>query len=135
MDYTIPLVVLACYLLHLFHQWVSRKPTVGALVVAELDAGPEAGPEVVSTRVARQVAYEFKAEFGELRYNNANRCIAGDWVRKRFRAMDMRYVDIVRHMDVCVELCLTPTVHSVGASELARTPEVRARRALVAPPK
>jgi hypothetical protein len=78
-----------------------------------------------------EVAYEFKAEFGEMRYNKANRTIAGDWVRKQLRARDVRIVDIVRLMDMCVELCLTPTGASVEAAQYARSYEARARRAAV----
>lgn len=123
-------MVVACYILHLVYTWWNR-PTWGAGVVRELDVGPDEGPNVHTTAVARRVAYEFKAEFGELRYNKANRCIAAEWVRRKFRDMDMRYVDIVMHMDVCVELCLLPTKHAVLATGLAATPEVRARRAVV----
>ena len=130
MDPTIPLVVVACYLLYAFLAWLHR-PTWGAEVVRDIDDGPNDTDGRAVSAVARRVAYEFKAEFGELRYNKANRCIASDWVRRRFRDMDMRYVDIVIHMDVCVELCLTPTCHAVRAARLAATPEVKGRRALV----
>ena len=110
--------------------WFS--PTWGAEVVAEIDADPDVNTQDGATsNIARRVAYEFKAEFGELKYTKANRCIAGDWVRKRFREMDMRYVDIAIHMDMCVELCLLPTKHAVRAAALARTHEVRDRRSVV----
>jgi len=99
---------------------------------AEIDADPDVNTQDGATsNIARRVAYEFKAEFGELKYTKANRCIAGDWVRKRFREMDMRYVDIAIHMDMCVELCLLPTKHAVRAAALARTHEVRDRRSVV----
>lgn len=117
-----------CYLI-----W-RMTPGVGATVVAELDAGPDAEGEY-TTRCARLAAYEFKAEFGELKYNKANRCIASDWVRKHFRNMDMRAVDIVRHMDVCVELCLLPTAGAVRAARLAKDTDIRARRNAVDPCK
>lgn len=107
-----------------------RQPTIGAKLVADVDSNPDADG-LVTTRAARMAAYAFKAEHGELRYNKANRVIAGDWVRKHFRAMDMRDVDIVMHMDIAVELCLLPTSRAVMAADLARTREVRERRAAV----
>lgn len=130
MDLTIPLVILACYLVHRIVCWWNR-PTWAAEVVREIDADPEDAKDGHTSAVARRVAYEFKAEFGEMRYNKANRCIAAEWVRRRFRDMDMRYVDIVRHMDVCVELCLLPTKHAVAASRIAASREVRERRSAV----
>lgn len=87
---------------------------------------------VVSTPLTRELAYEFKAEFGELRYNKANRILAGDWVRLRLAKIpDLRAVDRVKHMDIAIELCLLPTKHAVAASKLARSREVRARRGAV----
>jgi hypothetical protein len=101
-------------------------------VLAELDAGDDL--EGISTsRLSRVLAYEFKAEFGEMRYNNANRIIAGGWVRQKLSEMkDLRKVDMVRHAEMAVELCLLPTAHAVRAAELAKTAEVRGRRAAVA---
>lgn len=104
-------------------------------MVQELDCGPDADGQRVTTRAATMAAYEFKAEFGELKYNKANRILAGDWVRKHFLDMGMRKVDIVRHMDIAVELCLLPTCNAVRAAELARTREVRERRSVVDLPK
>lgn len=106
------------------------RPRGGADVLRELDEGPD-GACVLTTRCAMLAAYEFKAVYGELRYNKANRCIASDWVRKHFRDMDMRNVDIVRHMDIAVELCLLPTKAAVKASHLARDGDIKARRAAV----
>lgn len=111
--------------------WYTR-PSDGARLVREVDLDPEEEiPNTLTTRAARMAAYAFKAEFGEMRYNKANRLIAGDWVRKHFRDGGMRYVDIARHMDIAVELCLLPTSSAATAAELARTREVRARRAAV----
>lgn len=104
-------------------------------MVAEVDQDPEEEGGVVTTRAARMAAYEFKAEFGEMKYTKANRLIAGDWVRRHFRASGMRYVDIVRHMDIAVELCLLPTEQAVRSSQLAATREVRERRAAVEHPR
>lgn len=107
-------------------------PSNGAQLVAEVDMDPDSeGNSQLTTRAARMAAYAFKAEFGELRYNLANRRIAGDWIRKHFRDGGMRNVDIVRHMDIAVELCLLPTSSAVMAATLARTLEVRERRAAV----
>jgi hypothetical protein len=132
MDPTILLVVLVGVALGLLI-WITR-PRVrwGATVLAELDAGDDL--EGVSTsRLSRVLAYEFKAEFGEMRYNNANRIIAGGWVRQKLSEMkDLRKVDMVRHAEMAVELCLLPTAHAVRAAELAKMAEVRGRRAAVA---
>jgi len=108
-----------------------RKPTIGAKVVAELDLGPDWGSVGVTTRYQRELAYRFKAEFGEMRYNKANRIIASDWCRKTMKDEDVRVVDQVRHLPLAIELCLLPTQHSVAAAEVAGTYEVRARRAAV----
>jgi len=99
-----------------------------AKLIADLD---EADSADKPTRCAVMTAYEFKAEFGELNYNKANRIIAGDWVRKKFKEMDMRAVDIVRHMSITVELCLVPTTDAVVAASFARALETRKRRGLV----
>jgi hypothetical protein len=117
----------------LYLMWLIR-PRIGAKVVQELDEGPDVVGEH-TTRCARMAAYEFKAEFGELKYNKANRCIASDWVRKHFRDKEMRAVDIVRHMDICVELCLLPTAGAVAAANLAKDRDIRARRAACDPCK
>jgi len=67
--------------------------------------------------------------------NNSPAVVAGDWVRKHFRDSGMRYVDIVHHMDIAVELCLLPTAGAVRSAQLARTHEVCARRAAVDSPR
>jgi len=103
-----------------------------AEVIADLDKADSA---CKLTRCGVMTAYEFKAEFGELKYNKANRIIAGDWVRKKFKEMDMRAVDIVRHMSITVELCLVPTTEAVVAASFARDLETRKRRGLVDNPK
>jgi hypothetical protein len=115
--------------------WAFTRPSEGAQLVSEVDLDPEGDEPGLTTRAARMAAYAFKAEFGELRYNKANRIVAGDWVRKHFRDGGMRYVDIVRHMDIAVELCLLPTESAVTAARLARTREVAARRAVVDTPR
>jgi hypothetical protein len=128
----IPLAVCVIVLVVVVRLW--RRPSIGAKLVAAIDSDPE-GNCSITTRAARMAAYAFKAEFGELRYNKANWLVAGDWVRKHFRDMGMRNVDIVRHMDIAVELCLLPTEAAVLSSSLARTREVRERRSAVDLPK
>ncbi len=73
--------------------WLWSRPTYGAKVLSEfddvrnLDFDNEDETGRYTTRCARLVAYKFKAEFGEMRYNKANKCIAGDWVRREFKEM------------------------------------------------
>jgi hypothetical protein len=87
--------------------------------------------DLTTTHSARALAYEFKAEFGELAYNKANRVIATEWVLRRHKEMSMRHVDSARHTPITVELCLLPTQHAVRATELSRSAEFRGRRAAV----
>jgi hypothetical protein len=111
--------------------WVwPTKPTMGAQLVQEIDVGPD-WTGVVSTKYQRELAYRFKAAYGELRYNNANLNIASDFCRKAMREEDVRFVDQVSILPVAVQLCLLPTIHALRATQLANTPEVRARRAAV----
>jgi hypothetical protein len=115
-------------------RWL-RSSTAGATLVAEVDLGPDWTSVGVTTPYQRQLAYQFKAEFGELRYNKANRIIAGDWCRKAMADNDVRLTDRVRLLPLAVELCLLPTRHAVQAAELAATYEVRHRRAAADLPK
>lgn len=81
-----------------------------------------------TTAKQRYIAYQFKAEFGEMAYNKANRTIASEWVRNYMRAHDWRTVDIVQQFPMVVELCLTPTVAVETASKFASDLLVRGRR-------
>nr|WRQ65823.1 tombus P33-like protein [Tolivirales sp.] len=127
------LVVVVELVLRVRRWWT--RPTAGAQLVRELDAGPDAGPQVVSTWYQRDLAYRFKAEYGELRYNNANLCIASDFCRKVMKQEDVRYTDMARILPLAMQLCLLPTDQAAIASQLAKTHEVMARRAAVDCPK
>jgi len=89
----------------------------------------------VTTRVQRLLAYEFKAEFGDLRYNKANRLLAGDWVRKRMKDMGMRPLHITRLSPMTTELCLVPSVEGIEAQRFAASGLVQGRRAVVELPR
>lgn len=101
----------------------------------ELDAGPYWLGEIATTRYQRELAYRFKAAHGELKYSKANRIIASDWCRMTMKEENVRAVDIVRHLALAVELCLTPTRDTVIAAQYAASREVRRRRAAVDLPK
>nr|UUW21100.1 MAG: hypothetical protein [Sanya tombus-like virus 5] len=116
--------------------WRPRQPGAGRQLVDELDHGPAEWSDVVSTPYQRELAYRFKAEFGELRYNNANRIIAGEWVRKAMAEnKDLRLADRVWLAPVTEQLCLLPTRAAVFASALASDPDVIGRRAMHSAPK
>jgi hypothetical protein len=116
-------------------RWIRPSATVGAQLLAELDAGPDWNSVGVTTRYQRELAYRFKAEFGELRYNKANRIIASSWVLKTMAGDDVRYVDRVKLEPLAVQLCLLPTQAAVTAARIAQMHEVCARRSAVELPK
>jgi len=89
------------------------------------------------SRPGHAAAIAFKEKFGELRYNNANRCVAGDFVRKWLRDTypDMRSVDRVRHTEMAVELALLPTEAAVEAAAFAASAAAARRRAAVNCPR
>lgn len=91
----------------------------------------------VCTRLAFEAAMACKEKYGELRYNNANRLVAGDFVRDYLRKQypDLRVVDRVMHASYAVELALTPTRFALAAQRYSQNPCVVSRRAGVAPPK
>jgi hypothetical protein len=106
-------------------------------ILADLDSFDE---ETISARFAttpiqRKLAYQFQAKYGVMRYNKANRILASEWVRAEMASMSMRSIDIVRHMDLTIELCLTPTSSAVHAQELASSRAIRERRAAFDSPK
>lgn len=78
-----------------------------------------------------------KAHYGELRCNNANKLIVGEFVRKWFRdnVPDIRNIDIIRHTPMAVELALTPSFAAVEAQDYARSVAVQRRRGAVDLPK
>nr|WPR18411.1 MAG: RNA-dependent RNA polymerase [Owegonang virus 8] len=78
-----------------------------------------------------------KEKYGDLRYNNANRLVSGDFCRDYLRKNypDLRVVDRVKHATYAVELALTPTAYSLACMRYAREESVAARRGAVAPPK
>lgn len=116
-------------------------------VVAEFDNGPEDGYEpkpkrpdaqpvaFKETRIQIKAAYKFKAEKGERKYNNANRLIAEAWVRDYFASLGMRDIDVVRHMNATVELCLLPSAFAVEARNMANSAAFVSRRAAVELPR
>lgn len=91
----------------------------------------------VVTRLAVETAMACKEKYGEMRYNNANRLVVGDFCRDYLRTQypDLRHVDRVMHSGYAVELALTPTLFAVSAARFAREPLVAERRRMVAPPK
>lgn len=109
-------------------RWFRPIATLGAGLVAELDVGPDWSTIGVTTPYQRELAYMFKAEYGELRYNKANRIIASSWCLRAMAEADVRYVDRVKLLPLAIELCLLPTSAAVFAAGLSATPEVVARR-------
>jgi hypothetical protein len=91
----------------------------------------------VATRIAFDAAMACKDKYGELRYNNANRLVVGDFVRDHLRREypDLRVVDRVMHATYAIELALTPTVFAVAAARYSQNRAVVDRRAAVALPK
>lgn len=92
---------------------------------------------VLVHRWSHEASIAAKAQFGDLRYNNANRVIVGDFVRKWLRDEypDIRNVDLVRFVPMAIELALLPSVSSVCAQEFSTDKTVCKRRALVNLPK
>jgi hypothetical protein len=91
----------------------------------------------VCTRLAFEAAMACKEKYGELRYNNANRLVVGDFVREHLRKQypDLRNLDRVMHASYAVELALTPTRFALAAQRYSQNRCVVERRAGVAPPK
>lgn len=88
------------------------------------------------TPFQRNLAYEFKSEFGCLRYNGANKMVAASWVRKRLLAIeDMRACDRAHLAPLIVELCLVPLATDIAAGGFAADPAVANRRAMVGGPR
>jgi len=112
-------------------RWWLREPE-GAEHIRELDS--DRGERKFS-RAAREVAYQFKAKFGELKYTNANKILAGEFVRNTWAGTDMRAYDVALHTPMAVEACLTPLVGAVEAATYNRMAAVKARRAAVDSPK
>lgn len=107
--------------------WWPRKPSL----VGEFDAAVQNGSGGgVFTDLATEAALAFKEKHGELRYNAANRLLAGEFCRKWLRDEhpDLRRVDAVMHATYAVELALTPLEFSVHASGFAADAGVRSRR-------
>jgi hypothetical protein len=82
------------------------------------------------SRPSYRAAMAFKAEMGEMRYTDANRCIVGDFTRKWFKENypDMRHCDVVEHMVYAEQLALTPTRAAVVAARYAKSAAVKTRR-------
>lgn len=118
--------------------WFRPQVSEAHQVVDELDGF--VAHDVAPRRVAKPVmeaVIEAKAHFGELRANNANRIIVGEFIRKWFatECPDMRKVDIVKHYPLAVELALTPLESTVAAQQYSNDGFVQRRRAAVNLPK
>nr|WRQ65621.1 tombus P33-like protein [Tolivirales sp.] len=113
--------------------WRVWPDDVGSMAVSSLDSFTGRGV----TRLQQEVAYEFKAKFGELKYNKANQIIAGEFVRSYWREhnKDMRAHDIAMHYPMAVEMCLLPLQGAVEANKMARRRAVVDRRSAVQLPK
>jgi hypothetical protein len=132
------LIILLCFLAWLVLLWRTRSPESCPDLRAFDVAGDGAVVEVgVCTRLAYEAAMACKEKYGDMRYNNANRLVVGDFCRQYLRATypDLRVVDRVKHATYAVELALTPTLFAVQALRFSREAEVLARRNLVTPPK
>ncbi|APG76616.1 hypothetical protein 1 [Wenzhou tombus-like virus 3] len=84
----------------------------------------------VFTRLAFEAACACKEKYGEMRYNNANRIVVGEFVREYLRKTypDLRVVDRIKHATYAVELALLPMKSAVVAQEFAADVEVVGRR-------
>lgn len=89
----------------------------------------------VCTALAFEVAMEAKDKFGEMRYNNANRLVVGEFVREYLRTKypDLRVVDRVKHSTYAVELALTPTQFALACQRYGEHRAVRERRGVPLP--
>lgn len=62
-----------------------------------------------------------KEKYGELRCNNANRIVVGEFVRSFLRDNypDLRVVDRVKHATYAIELALIPTEFAAAARDFS----------------
>jgi hypothetical protein len=128
------LIALCVALLALIFRLVCRsRESVYKEDVDRFDEACEGG-EVpdgrIYTRLAFEAACACKEKYGEMRYNNANRIVAGEFVREYLRKNypDLRVVDRIKHATYAVELALLPMKSAVVAQEFACDPEVMGRR-------
>lgn len=124
--------------------WVCCKPRIDPVAesCAAFDAafsGDDSQLDRVKhvSRPGFAAAMAFKSKHGELRYNNANRMVAGAFVRGYIAEHyhDMRDCDKVRHAMIGEQLALTPTVAAMESTRYAEAPCVRERRAAYTAPR
>lgn len=138
---TVTLVSIAlatCILLLVcLYLWRISRPCVELDCFDSMVGGNDGEGLGVCTRLSFEASMACKEKYGELRYNNANRLVVGDFVREylRTRYPDLRVVDRVKHASYAVELALVPTRFSLAAQRFSQNPCVVKRRTEVAPPK
>lgn len=111
--------------------------------VETAEDGPEEGHGIrwpysgAVSRPAVKAALAFKEKYGEMRYSQANKLIAGEFVRGYLREHypDLRVVDRVTLAPYAVEWCLVPLLASCAAAELGRDRALEERRAQVSAPR
>lgn len=131
-------VVIAIVLLWLV--WRRPRPDAFAEDVSRTDAawrGADVPDGVVYTKLAFEAAAACKEKYGEMRCNNANRIVAGEFVRNYLREHypDLRVVDRVMHSTFAVELALLPTPFAAQAAGFSDSPGVKDRRGTASLPR
>ncbi len=126
------ILVITVLLVILWWKW-PRGRCIFAEDVHRADAawtGGDVKDGVVYTKLAFEAAAACKDKYGEMRYNNANRIVAGEYVRTYLRETypDLRVVDRVMHSTYAVELALLPTPFAAQASGFSSSSAVKARR-------
>lgn len=136
----IPVLIAACVCLSVTVAWLLLRPRLQYADVwlayfdgvwksnNSLDDFQEC--QLPFTKLSYEASMAFKAKFGEMAYNKANRMLAGEFARGWLKDNnpDMRNCDIVLHSEYAVELALTPTPVSVEMARLSRASQLRQRR-------
>jgi hypothetical protein len=84
-----------------------------------------------------KAALAFQERYGVMRYTQANRLVAGDFVRGYLRKEwpDMRMYDRVVHAGYAVEWCFVPLMPTIHAAEIGADPAFERRRGLANAPR
>jgi hypothetical protein len=133
----LPVVVVTLFLVLLVWRWSRREPCDFAGDLRSFDAacvGKETTGGTVFTPLAFEAAMACKDKYGEMKYNNANKVVVGEFVRTWFRENkpDLRVCDRVMHAQYAIELALTPTVFAVQATRYAASSTACGRRGAAA---
>lgn len=105
-------------------------PAGGPVVVGEIELGPVGvprlapvvGPAARGRRVEEEfvarLAVKARAQFGLLRYTEANKLMVDKWLRAQCKEMHVRDSDIARAVPVAVVMVFIPTKADIAARKL-----------------